>query len=186
VGHRQPTARHPDRFSSVVLVDGGVGFPAPAGTDIDAKLHAVIGPAMRRLTMTFPDRDAYRAFYREHPAFTADWGPDAWAYIDRDLTGEPPELRSSCVLDAVRADGADVLGDAETLAAVHRLTCPTTLLWAERGLLNEPRGLYDAGRVDAARLDPDRVTARRVPDTNHYTILLAGHAVRAVAEAVRK
>ncbi|MEE1929728.1 alpha/beta fold hydrolase [Streptomyces sp. TRM 70351] len=178
-------ARHPDRFPHVVLVDGGLGFPPPPGTGVDALLEAVIGPAMRRLRMTFPDRDAYRAFFRAHPALAAHWGGAVRAYVDRDLTGTPPKLRSSCVLEAVRADGADVLGDPETLAALHRPEVRATLLWAERGLMDEPQGLYDASRVAAAALDPGRVTTRRVPGTNHYSVLFAPAAVSAVADAVR-
>ncbi|MDB1088003.1 alpha/beta hydrolase [Streptomyces sp. ACA25] len=178
-------SRHPGRYSRVVLADGGLGFPAPPGTDLDAQLEAVIGPAMRRLSLTFPDRAAYRAFFRDHPALAAHWGPDIETYVDHDLTGSPPALRSSCLLEAVRADGADVLTGPVTPGALRRLTVPATLLWAERGLLNEPQGLYDAARVAAAGLAGTAVTARAVPDTNHYTILLAPHGVRALAEEVR-
>ncbi|MET9371854.1 alpha/beta hydrolase [Streptomyces griseoflavus] len=177
-------ARHPERFPRVVLVDGGLGFPAPAGTDIDELLQAVIGPAMDRLSMTFEDRESYLAFFRAHPALAPHWGPRVAAYVDRDLTGRAPELRSSCVLDAVRADGADVLGDPEVLAAVHRSQVRGTLLWAERGLLDEPRALYDSERVAAAGLDPDRMPARRVDGTNHYSILFPP-AAGEVAAAVR-
>ncbi|RKN06320.1 alpha/beta hydrolase [Streptomyces radicis] len=177
-------ATHPGRFARLVLVDGGLGFPAPAGHDIDALLDAVIGPAMRRLSLTFPDRASYHAYFREHPALADHFGDDLRHHLDRDLVGEPPMMRSACVLDAVRADGADVLSDPATLAAVHRLRDPATLLLAERGLLNEPRALYDPERVAAAGLDPATVTVHQVPDTNHYTILLAEHAVAAVAAAV--
>ncbi|MFE7509956.1 alpha/beta hydrolase [Streptomyces sp. NPDC057540] len=178
-------ARHPERFPRVVLVDGGLGFPVPGGANLDEVIESVIGPAMRRLRTTFPDRDAYRAVFREHPAFTAHWGPHVQAYVDRDLVGEPPEMRSSCALDAVRADGAGPIGDRETLAAIHQQEVRGTLLWAERGVMNEPQGLYDEGRLAAADLPPDRITTRRVGDTNHYTILFAEHATAAVAEAVR-
>ncbi|WP_067225985.1 alpha/beta hydrolase [Streptomyces sp. NBRC 109706] len=177
-------ADHPERFSRLVLVDGGLGFPSPPGTDVDAVLEAVIGPAMRRLSMTFPDRESYHAFFRDHPALADHWGPELRAYFDRDLVGTPPELRSSCSVDAVRLDGADVLTGPETLAAIHRLALPTTLLWAERGLLNQPEALYDEARIEAAGLDRKLITVAGVPDTNHYSILLAPHALRAVAEAV--
>jgi pimeloyl-ACP methyl ester carboxylesterase len=50
-------ARHPARFTRVVLVDGGLGVRVPPG-DIDTQLDLVIGPAVRRLSMTFPDADA--------------------------------------------------------------------------------------------------------------------------------
>ncbi|MGV9846207.1 alpha/beta hydrolase [Streptomyces fungicidicus] len=177
-------ARHPERFPRVVLVDGGLGFPAPSGTDIDELLQAVIGPAMDRLSMIFEDREAYLEFFRAHPAFTPHWSTDLAAYVDRDLTGRSPELRSSCVLDAVRADGADVLGDPETLAAIHQPHVHGTLLWAERGLLDEPQALYDPGRIAEAALDPDRMPARRIAGTNHYSILFPP-AAREVATAVR-
>lgn len=178
-------ARHPDRFPRVVLVDGGLGFPAPEGTDIDEVIEAVIGPAMRRLSMTFPDREAYYDFFRNHPALAAHWGPQVQAYVERDLVGDPPELRSSCVLDAIRTDGAAVMADPEVLAAVHQPHVRGTFLWAERGLLDEPQALYDRSRLDAAGLDSGRISERRVDDTNHYTILFAQNAAAAVAEAVR-
>lgn len=177
-------ARHPERFPRVVLVDGGLGFPAPPGTDIDTLLQAVIGPAMDRLSMTFEDREAYLEFFRAHPALGPHWSPQLAAYVDRDLTGRSPELRSSCVLDAVRADGADVLGDPEVLAAVHQPQVHGTLLWAERGLLDEPQALYDPARVAAAALDPDRMPTRCIGDTNHYSILYPP-AAGEVAAAVR-
>jgi pimeloyl-ACP methyl ester carboxylesterase len=185
-------ARHPDRIAGVVLVDGGVGFAAPGGADsrgIDALLEAVIGPAMRRLSMTFPDREAYRAFFRGHPALGPHWNEDVQAYVDRDLAGEEPELRSSCVPEAVRADGADVLADPETLAAARIVSAsvPTALLWAERGMLDEPRGLYDEDRLAAAGLGAG-ATVRRVPGANHYSILFAPGAtaaIRAALETVR-
>ncbi|MFG3254391.1 alpha/beta hydrolase [Streptomyces sp. NPDC048172] len=181
-------ARHPDRVAATVLVDGGLGFPPPEtdeGAGIDALLEAVIGPAMRRLSMTFPDRDSYAGFFAEHPALRPLWNESIRAHFDRDLVGTPPELRSSCVVEAVRADGADVLADPETLGALHRPGPPATLLWAERGMLDEPQGLYDEGRIAAAGLDPARVTARRLDGTNHYSVLLAPGSARLTADAAR-
>ncbi|MEU8620502.1 hypothetical protein [Streptomyces sp. NPDC048623] len=104
--------------------------------------------------------------------------------MDRDLVGEPPAMRSSCVLDAIRADDAGPLGDPATLAAIHRPQVRGTLLWAERGVMNEPQGLYGEARLAAGDLDPDRITTRRIDDTNHYSALFAEPATAAVAEAV--
>ncbi len=177
-------ARHPDRFPRVVLVDGGLGFPPPAGTDIDALLTAVIGPAMDRLSMTFASAEDYLAFFRAHPALGPHWGPHVTGYVTRDLTGRAPELRSSCVVDAVRADGADVLGDAETLAAVHQPRVQGELLWAERGCSTS------RGRCTTRSGSPRRpwtrrgCPARRIDGTNHYSVLFPP-AVEEVASAVR-
>jgi pimeloyl-ACP methyl ester carboxylesterase len=176
-------ARHPRRAASLVLVDGGLGFPAPAGLDGDELITAVIGPAMRRLSMTFPDRAAYRAFWQAHPAFGAAWSSWVDAYIQRDLVGEEPEMRSGCRIDAVRADGVQLF-DGETLDAIRRLDCPAELLWAERGLMDEPQGLYDLRRLADADLDGTGVVPVRVPGTNHYTILVADGGAAAVADRI--
>jgi pimeloyl-ACP methyl ester carboxylesterase len=180
-------ARRPDRVAGAVLVDGGVGFPAPDGADIDAVLEAVIGPAMRRLSMRWPSPSEHLAFWRQHPALGPLFGTpgeaDLVAYLGHDLVSGSDGWRSSCGLDSVRADGADVVAGTEVLSAVRSSDVPTWLLWAPRGLLDEPQGLYDEQRLSAADL-PDRVRVSRLADVNHYTVLLADHGAAAVAEAV--
>lgn len=141
--------RRPDLFGPLLLVDGGVGFPAPTHLSPDALMTAVIGPAMDRLSMTFADRDAYRSFWQAHPAFAGAWSAEVDAYIQRDLMGEEGQLRSTCRIEAVRTDGIGLF-DGEVLRAVRGLPCPATLLWARRGLMDEAQGLYDAQRLAAA------------------------------------
>lgn len=175
--------RHPARIASLVLVDGGLGFPVPPGLEADELITAVIGPAMRRLSMTFPDRDAYRSFWQAHPAFADHWSPWVDAYIRRDLVGEEPELRSSCRIEAVRADGVGLF-EGHVLGAVHRLPCRAELLWAERGLMDEPQGLYDEQRLARAGLDPARVVPTGVASTNHYTILVGDLGAHTVAQHI--
>ncbi|WP_457030936.1 alpha/beta fold hydrolase [Kitasatospora sp. P5_F3] len=165
------TVRHPELASSLLLVDGAVSFPLPVGVTEDAALAAVLGPALARLSMTFPSRDAYRAFWQQHPSFAGAWTAELEAYIQRDLVGTEPELRSSCVPEAIRQDGGEVLLDKDAAGAVHRLPLPAELLWAERGLMDEPQGLYDVERIALAGLDLERVSATLVQDTNHYTIV---------------
>lgn len=188
-------ARHPDRVSGVVLVDGGLAFPSPAGVDIDAVLQAVIGPAMARLGMRFAAPEAYVDFWLEHPAvgpaLAGPQGPEVRRYLLHDLvpagdgTGK---WVSSCRLEAVRADGADVLADPETHAAARKAVAsgvPMELVWAARGLLDEPQGLYDENRIRALDLPPEiRVTG--VADTNHYTVILGSEGVGAVVDAIER
>ncbi|OKJ42327.1 alpha/beta hydrolase [Streptomyces sp. CB01580] len=171
--------RHPDRFGPLLLVDGGIGFPAPTHLSPDELMTAVIGPAMDRLSMTFPDRAAYRAFWQAHPAFADDWSDEVDAYIQRDLTGEEPELRSTCRIEAVRTDGIGLF-DEEVLTAVRKLPAPATLLWAPRGLMDEEQGLYDETRLAAADLGGTGVTPVRVADVNHYTVLTGEQGGREV------
>jgi pimeloyl-ACP methyl ester carboxylesterase len=169
--------RHHERVQSIVLVDGGVRLLAPRTDDIDAVIEAVIGPAMRRLSMTFPTRTAYFDFWRAHPAFTGRFDAYVQAYAERDLVGEPPALRSACSLAAVRADGADTLqpdGAAEDWRVLRR---PTAMLIAERGMLDQPQGLYPPGLTLPF---PVRVIA----DVNHYTITLGDKGAAATADQI--
>ncbi|MEV0576559.1 alpha/beta fold hydrolase [Streptomyces sp. NPDC050392] len=174
--------RHPDRFGPLLLVDGGVGFPAPTHLTPDELLTAVIGPAMDRLSMTFADRAAYRSFWQAHPAFAGDaWSDEVDAYIQRDLAGEEPALRSSCRIEAIRTDGVGLF-DEEVLTAVRRLPAEATLLWAARGLMDEEQGLYDESRLAAADLDGTRVEPVAVKNVNHYTVLTGERGGREVAD----
>ena len=153
--------RYPDRVARLVLVDGGVSLPAPDG-DPDT----LLGPAAERLRMTFAGREAYRDFWRAHPAFR-DWSPAIESYVDHDLG---PDGRSRVVEEAMRADFVDL----------HRGAVPvppgTPFLRAERGLLDEVPPLYPD--------PPLGLDVRTVPDSNHYSILFADAGVSAVAAAL--
>lgn len=186
-------ARDPGIASGLVLVDGGFAFPAPPDLDVDAALQAVIGPAMDRLSMRFTDEASYLDFWAEHPAIghlvraQDGLGEAVRGYLLADLlpTAEG-DYRSSCVLAAVRADGADILTDPATAAAARRVVeagVPTEFLWAPRGLRDEPQGLYDDARLAALAL-PDALAVTLVPDVNHYTVLLSRDGVTAIADAV--
>ena len=186
-------ARFPDRFSGAVLVDGGLAFPAPPDLDVDGALAAVLGPAMDRLSMRFADEDGYLAFFDAHPGLgpvlRGPAGDAVRQYVLHDLVdaGDGSGLRSSCVLDAVRTDGADVLADAEAHAAARAAFSagvPVELVWAHRGLLDEPQGLYDADRLAALDL-PDGLRTTDV-DANHYSVILEEAGVTAVVDAVER
>jgi pimeloyl-ACP methyl ester carboxylesterase len=187
------TAR--DRVHGLVLVDGGLALPQPPGADVDAILAAFLGPALGRLSTTFPDQAAVRGFWAGHPA-VGPWvdDPAVAAYLARDMApdpahrgaaGDPPALRSTCVPEAVRVDGGDVLLNERVLEATAGLPVPATLLWASRGLFDQSPGLYDERRLAGLGLEPSGITAREVPDTNHYSILWAPQGVAAIAEATR-
>lgn len=180
---------HPDRVRSLVLIDGGISLPTPPGLDVDQILVAVIGPAMERLSMTFPTRAAYHEMWRAHPAMADDgaWNEVTEAYIDYDLTGSEPELRSKVSADAVRADATDSLLNETTLNALDRLSCPATLVWAPRGILNQTPGLFSAEVVaDLRSRLADRFDDVLVEDVNHYTLTLLPRGAAAVADVIRR
>ena len=186
-------ARHPQRVARLVLVDGGFAFPpAPGSTsaDIDAMLEAALGPSMRRLKMTFGSPEEYLQFWSQHPAIgpalSGPAGDDVRRYLRHDLVSDVDgRWRSSCVLDAVRADGAGVLTDAEAHAAAVSAVADgvdVRFCWARRGMFDEPQGLYDEQRIAALGL-PEQVRVEQVPDVNHYTVALDDAGTRTIAAA---
>jgi pimeloyl-ACP methyl ester carboxylesterase len=175
-------AAYPDRFTRVVAVDGGLGFPLPPESDPDSVLEAVVGPAVKKLSMTFADEAAYLDFHRVHPAFVGNWSPQLTAYLSRDSLRRPDgTVVSSCIEAAIRADGKQVLLDEKVRTAINGLSCPVDFVYAARGLLNEDQALYDEQRLELGGLDRDRVRVTFVPDTNHYTVIAPSAGARTVA-----
>ena len=181
--------RRPDLVSRLVLVDGGIPLPAPVGLPDDASaddvLHALLGPAAERLSRTFPDREAYRTFWRAHPAFADAWSPELTDYVDYDLVDGPDGLHPASSYPAVAADSLDLYEGGPLLDAVAGpapVGVPTTFLRAPRGLLDaEP--LYDPAWLAAWAARLPHVSMRDVADVNHYTIIMSPPGVRAVAAA---
>ena len=176
---------HPDLVRRLVLVDGGLPLPVPDGTDTDALLDATLGPAMARLGQTFAGTEAYLDFWRAHPALAGHWTPDVEAYIRYDLIGEPGQLRSRAVEEAIRTDGREILAEKPFADALSRLTKPTPLLTAPAGLFGQPPGLLPAELVAAWQERVPALRPQTVPDTNHYTIMFEREAAAVVSQAIR-
>src|SRR5581483_6009027 len=185
-------ATAPDRLSAAVMVDGGLPLPVPPGIDPDTLLAAVLGPGLARLDMTFPSVDAYRDFWRNHPAFApAEWTDDIEDYVDYDLG--PPKTangeavyRSRVSKAAVQGDGRDLLDGDAARKALDALPDRSSLLWAARGLQNEKRPLLPAEAIADARALLPHLAVSEVPDTNHYLILLGDREAGVVAAEIRR
>ena len=177
---------HPDRWSAVVLVDGGVALPLPRGIAPADLLAGVLGPALARLEMTFTDHAAYHDYWRAHPAL-AD--PGAWtdtteAWLDHDLTGTEPVLRSSASLEAVHVDGTELLVDHDVRRAFNELTQRAVLLRAPRGILNQVPPLLPDELLDPIRARWPIRLEMLVDNTNHYSIILSHRGARTVASHI--
>ena len=179
------THLYPERFAGPLLVDGGLPLRIPDGVTRDELLASTLGPALARLSMTFPDRAAYLEFWGRHPAFAANWTQDVVDYANYDLEGTEPDLRPSTSYDAVAGDSSDQFGGGVVADALDGLTHPVRLLVAPRGLLDEPPGLYDESARERARVEHPLVQISEVPDVNHYTIVMSPQGADAVVGAVR-
>lgn len=176
-------AARSDRVTAAVLWDGGFPLPSPEGRDPDEVIEAVVGPAIARLSMTFPTEEAYFDFWRAHPAFD-EWNEYVEAYLRYDLGGDPPTLRPRPNEAAVRFDGRQLVVDREAIEALQRVEQPIELLRAERGLMDEPGGLVPRELAEAAAETMPNLALHHV-DANHYTLLL-GEGAEAAAAAVER
>ncbi len=171
----------PGVFGRLVLIDGGLPLPVPPGTDPDELMAATLGPALARLSQTYPTPEAYVAFWRAHPALT-DWNDDLERYVRYDLTGEPGSLRSRVNPDAVTADSRELLTAGDRIAAALRgLAGPTPLLRAPAGMFGQPPGLLPEELAASWQDAAPALRVTTIPGTNHYTILMAPQGAAAVA-----
>jgi lipase len=176
--------RFPDLVSGLVLVDGGLPFPLPQGINSDQAIELTLGPALQRLQQTFPSREAYRRFWQAHPALREAWNEAIAEYVDYDLVGSPPELRSSVSSQAVRQDARDQFQDPDTADVLGGFAGPTRLLVVSRGLLDQPPGLYPDKELARWRSRLPSLPIEKVPELNHYTIMLHPSGAARVAASV--
>jgi lipase len=182
-------AEHPERVSTVVLVDGGLRIPVPADADRDQLLTKTLGPALERVGQIFATREDYIAMWRAHPALVTSWNADVEAYVAYDLMPVPDAGSAVCSVvssDAVWTDGRELLLDEETRTAADRVSVPLHILRAPRGMLDDDHPLIPLDVLDEFLSLHPETRAETVPDTNHYTILLgAGPGPAHVVEALR-
>lgn len=186
-------ARNPGRFKQVIMADGGIplfniAFIARlpfADWLIERLTHKLLGPSLERLDMTFASREAYRDFWRKHPALADDWHAYADAYVDYDLDGAPPVLRPSTRKDALLRDVRTQLVENLVPRSLREIRCPVRFLRAPRGMLNGP-ALYDERKLARAARGIERFSSVTIADVNHFTILLSQRGARAVSAEVRK
>lgn len=162
----------PHRIKGLVLVDGGLALPMPDGANPEQVIAGMLGPALKRLDMKFADRAAYHAFWRQHPAFqdAGAWNSYFEAYIDYDLTGNPPEMVSKVNREAIRVDTYGPL-DPVMVTLIDHVQQPMVLLTAPRGLLNQPQPLLPLRAVTEKCARLPNLRHVEIADTNHYSIV---------------
>ncbi|WP_235825359.1 alpha/beta fold hydrolase [Agromyces badenianii] len=176
--------RHPDRVMGLALVDGGLPVPNPAGVPEEELPALLLGPALERLSMTFPDRAAYVDFWRRHPALGPYWNAWIEAYVQYDLDGEEPTLRSSAVAAAVAENAMQLDGSSGYLEALEALPGPVDFFRAPRGLQDEAPLYPEALVAEWAERMP-RLAVHDIPDVNHYTIVMTEPGAGSVIPVIR-
>lgn len=174
----------PERVSQTVLIDGGIPLPLPEGFTVAQILPYVLGPALARLKMTFESQEAYRDFWKSHPAFAKDWNGALDEYVDYDLHGIAPNLFASSNQTAVEEDSVDLFGNELLETTLRNLPEDVLMLRAVRGLQNEEVPLYPEAVLKATLTKYPKIKLVTVPDTNHYDILLSDVGAKACVNLI--
>lgn len=180
-------ARFPQRFARLMLIDGGLPEidRLPVGMTTEQLVAAVVGPSIARLDMRFASREAYRDFWRQHPAFKNAWSRYIEQYADYDLVGTPPQLRSGVDKRAILRDAETQLQGDLVPQALASLTQPVRFLRAPRGVLDGDPLYSEATLIDWSQRLP-RFSWATIDDVNHFTISLSERGARALAKEIRK
>ena len=168
----------------MLLLDGGLPFVVGPEVDLDQLVASTLGPALERLDLSFESGEAYQAFWRRHPALTDAWGPALIDYVDYDLIGDAPRLRSTVSAEAVRTDAREQFAtsvDDRVLAPLNR---PMTMITAPRGLLGAAPGLYPTDVIKRWRSLLPGLEVAELDDVNHYTMVMAAAGVAQIAPRI--
>ena len=159
----------PTRIAKTVFIDGGVPLPMPAGFTVETIMPLILGPALKRLAMTFASKEDYINYFRQQPAFHKGWGPEMDEYCTYDLHGVTPSTNPACV----EQDTRDLFGESLVHDALTLIERDILMIRAERGLQNEPVPLYPEEYIKSVLAEKyPRIKLTTLPDTNHYDILL--------------
>ena len=163
----------PEITAGLVLVDGGLPFPELQ--DVSSMVN--------RLEQTYASAEEYRTLWRSYPAVASRWNEAIERFVDADLVGSPPELRPGCRPEHAAQDLTEVAEMTE--APLSQLTVPSILLRAQRGVMDDPPGLYPRAYLEEVitrhGLDME---IREVNGSNHLTILLVDPFAAQVAGAI--
>lgn len=165
-------ARHPDMVDRIVLVDGG-GDLSQEQFD---KVFKGIKPAFDRLTMTFPDAEAYLAKMKSAP-YMQPWNETIEAYYRYEIEQCPEGVRTNIALEHIQEEAANVR-KVDCRPFYSQVTCKTLILRANLGLLSQDDILLPPDVIERMMAEIPDVTRFEVEGTNHYGIVLQPHAGR--------
>ena len=159
-------------------------MPNPDGIAPDELPAVLLGPALERLSMTFPSRRDYVDFWRRHPALGPYWNSAIEAYVDYDVVGEEPSLRSSARADAVAVNAVELDGSAGYARALLAAPGPVDFFRAPRGLL-DAAPLYPESLVAEWAERMPQLVVHDVADVNHYTVVMSEAGAGSVIPVIR-
>lgn len=171
---------YPDQVGAVIFADGGIPLPMPPGMTIEQIMPLILGPALARLSMTFESKEAYRDYWKPHPAFNRGWSKELDEYVDYDLRDGKPSTSAQAVED----DSRDLFGDEIIDKALKNLSKETLFIRAPRGLQNEEGGLYPLPVLEYIAPQYPKLKIVSLDDVNHYDMFLHPFGASQIGEII--
>src|SRR3990170_2288563 len=159
------TAQYPQRVDRLILVDGGGKL---SETQM-AKVFAGIKPSLDRLGKTFPSFEAYLSLMKQAP-FLQPWN----SYMETYFRYEIEEVEGgvcSRVHPKHIEEEAQNLGKVDSTQFYTRVTSPTLILRATRGLLAEDDLVLPKDVAQRMVREIQKAECLDLEETNHYSIL---------------
>jgi pimeloyl-ACP methyl ester carboxylesterase len=178
----------PDRFTEILLVDGGPPMtppPARVATESDSSVDGEGEPLADRLERTERTyarvEDYKRTFLGGVGASLDPDDPLLTDYLRYDLVGQAPELEVRLSGDAVREDATDVFFGSPVEDWMAAITMPVTLLYAEWSIGAGSPPAYPEDVVDSWRARVPQLKARLVPGVDHAGSAMSAAGAKEIA-----
>lgn len=175
--------RHPDRVGRVVLLDGGLALPEGSELEPEAIIQGMVGPALARLDIEFPDETACTDYWKAHPALRRHWQDEMAPALLYELVPSEAGHRVSVNPEAIWTAARQITVDPETKNAAAGVNVPSLLVVVERGTADEEGGMTPRHLAEAAAAANPRLEMHYLEDLNHYTLVL-GDGASAVAALI--
>jgi pimeloyl-ACP methyl ester carboxylesterase len=165
-------ARHPERVTGLILMDGG-GDLSPEYWD---RVTAAIKPAIDRLEMTFPSKEAFFDLMKQAP-FLQPWSDEIEAYFEYDLVETADGIRSRIQPENIREE---LSNKRKTSISQYysQVECPVLIVRATEGILQPDDILLPQDAVDSMLATIPDARAVDIVGTNHYSILFQPNTTR--------
>jgi len=154
------------------LVDGG-GDLSPEQLE---NIFQGIKPAFGRLTMTFPDVEAYLEKMKSAP-YMRPWNAVIETYYRYEIE-ECPEGVKTNISPVHMAEEAGNMRKVNCREYYPKLDCKTLILRATEGLLSENEILLPTDVIDRMMSGISKALSYDVEGTNHYGIIMQSHEGR--------
>ncbi|MDI6761419.1 MAG: alpha/beta hydrolase [Thermodesulfobacteriota bacterium] len=165
-------AQHPQRVDRLILVDGGGKL---SKTQM-AKVFTGIKPSLDRLGQVFPTFDAYVSLMKQAP-FLQPWNSYMEAYFRYEVEEVEGGVRSRVHPEHIEEEATNLKKEDST-QFYSKVTCPTLILRATRGMLAEDDLVLPEDVANRMVKDIPHAELVELEGVNHYTILFQPNEAR--------